>query len=213
MKILCLAAHVDDVEIGCGGSIIKLIEEGNDVYYIAFSIAEDSLPKDLPKDILLKEAKLSIKIIGINPQNVFIYRYPVRKLPQFRQEILEDMVKLNKRINPDLVFCPSLDDTHQDHRVIAIEGFRAFKYHSMLGYEIPSNNINFKPGAFIILKKEHIDKKIKALKSYKSQNLRQISLGRKPSNPERLRALAQVRGNQIRVDYAEAFDMMRWVIK
>lgn len=207
MKICFVAAHTDDVEIGCGGSVVKFIKEGNDIYYIALSIAEDSLPEGLPKDILLTEAKLATKILGIKAENLFIYRYPVRKFPQFRQEILEQLVRLNKKINPDLVFLPSIYDTHQDHHVIATEGFRAFKASTILGYEIPSNNITFEATAFIPLEKSYVEKKIKAIKCYKSQQLR------KPSNPERIKSLAQVRGNQIRIDYAEAFNLVRWIMK
>lgn len=213
MKILCLGAHIDDVEIGCGGSIVRFIKEGNEVYYAAFSIAEDSLPEGLPKDILTKEVKVAAKIIGIKPENLFIFRYPVRKFPQYRQEILEDLVKLEKEIKPDLTFLPVVDDLHQDHPVIAIEGCRAFRFASILSYEIPANNISFTASAFITLEEWHVEKKTKAIKCYKSQELRRKSLGREPANLARIKALAQVRGSQIRVDYAEAFDIVRWIIK
>lgn len=213
MKILCLGAHIDDVEIGCGGSMIRFIKEGHEVFYAAFSIAEDSLPEGLPKDILTKEVKVAAKIIGIKSENLFIFKYPVRKFPQYRQEILEDLVKLNNKIKPDLTFLPTVDDLHQDHSVIAIEGCRAFRFGSMLSYEIPANNISFTASAFIPLEEWHVEKKMKAVKCYKSQELRRKSLGRKSSNPARIKALAQVRGNQIRVDYAEAFHLIRWIIK
>ena len=213
MKILLLSAHTDDAETGCGGSATKFIDEGDDVYYAAFSLSEDSLPEGLPKDILLSEAKLATKVLGIKPANLFFYKYPVRKFPQFRQEILEDLVRLNKEINPDFIFLPSMNDMHQDHHVIATEGFRAFKISTILGYEIPSNNITFTATAFISLEKSHVEKKIQALKCYESQRLREESLGRKRSNPERLMALSQVRGYQIRADYAEAFNLVRWIIR
>jgi len=213
MKILLLSAHTDDAETGCGGSVVKFIEEGNDVYYVAFSKSEDSLPEGLPKDTLLNEAKLATETLGIKSGHLFVHNYPVRKFPQFRQEILEDLVKLNKAMNPDYVFLPLMNDMHQDHHVIATEGFRAFKISTILGYEIPSNNITFTATAFISLEKSHVEKKIQALKCYESQRLREESLGRKRSNPERLMALSQVRGYQIRADYAEAFNLVRWIIR
>lgn len=213
MKILMLSAHTDDAETGCGGSVAKFIEEGNTVCYVAFSKSEDSLPEGLPKDILVSEAKLAMKALGIKPEHLFIHNYPVRKFPQFRQEILEDLVELKKAMNPDYVFLPSMNDMHQDHNVIATEGFRAFKISTILGYEIPSNNITFTATAFISLDKSHVEKKIQALKCYESQRLREESLGRKRSNPERLMALSQVRGHQIGADYAEVFNLVRWIIK
>jgi len=213
MKILCLSAHVDDSEGGCGGSIAKFIEEGKDVYLAVFSLAEESLPKGLPSDTLLYEEKAAAKVLGVKSQNLFVYRYSVRKFPQFRQEILEDLVKLNKEINPDLVLLPSRYDLHQDHHTIATEGLRAFKFTSILGYEMPWNNIEFRATAFVILDRDCIEKKVEALHCYKSQELRLKLSGRNESDLEYVRALARVRGQQIKTDYAEAFNVMRWIVK
>ena len=212
-KILFISAHTDDAEMGCGGSIARYVEKGNDVYITAFSIAEESVPEGLSRDILLNESRAASKVLGIDPKNLFIYKYPVRKFTQFRQEILEDLVTLNDLIQPDLVFIPSKYDTHQDHSVIAAEGFRAFKYTSILGYEIIWNNIAFESTAFISLKERHIEKKLDALKCYKSQALRLKRLGRIPVESSHIKALAKVRGSQITTEYAEAFNIIRWMIK
>jgi len=212
MKILCLSAHADDAEIGCGGSIAKFTEEGNDVYSAVFSMAEKSLPKELPKDTLLHEARASAHILGIKPQNLLTYRYPVREFPKFRQEILEDLVKLNKKIQPDLVLLPSKYDFHQDHQTVTEEGFRAFRFISILGYEMFRNCGTFEATFFIILKKRHIQKKNDALNCYESQKLRMEQSGRKHIDQENIKALAQIRGTQIGVDYAEAFNTVRWIM-
>jgi len=212
MKICFISAHTDDVEHSCGGSVAQFIRDGNEVYYAAFSIAEESVPKELPRDILLNEAKSATRILGVKPGNLFIYKYPVRKFPQFRQEILEDLIELRNKTNPDLVFLHSIYDTHQDHQVIATEGFRAFKNSTILGYELPANNITFEATAFIPLDKTSVKKKIEALDCYKSQKLRLKHLGRKPHNLECVTALLQVRGHQIGTAYAEAFHVVRWII-
>lgn len=213
MKILLLSAHADDAEIGCGGSATKFIEQGHEVYYASFSIMEEAVPEELPRDILLSEARISAKILGIMPQNLFMYRYPVRKFPKFRQEILEDMIKLKKEINPDLVFMPSKYDIHQDHSVIATEGLRIFKFTSILGYELVWNNIAFEATSFIFLKESHVKKKLEALECYKSQILRLKKLGRIPIFSQGVKALMEVRGIQAGTHYAEAFNVVRWVIK
>lgn len=204
--ILVLAPHTDDGEFGCGGTIAKLIEEEASIKYVAFSIAEESVPPDLPKDILLTEVRKATSILGIKQSDLIIHRFPVRHFPEHRQEILEIMIKLNNKIQPDMVFLPSPNDTHQDHQVIATEGFRAFKKTSMLGYEIPWNNLTFSTNAFSIIKKRHLDLKIDALKSYISQ------LGRDYVTEDFIRSLVKTRGVQIGEEYAEAFEVIRWRI-
>ena len=206
-RILVLGPHTDDGEFGCGGTIAKYIEEGCDVYYATFSCAEESVPDHLPKDILVNEVKASSKVLEIKPDHLLIYRYQVRKFAQYRQEILEDLVALKKDIQPDLVLMPSLNDLHQDHYTIAAEGLRAFKFNSILAYEMPWNNINFQTVSFVYLEKRHVEKKLESVKCYRSQ------LGRKYANEEYIKSLARTRGVQIGVEVAEAFEVVRWIIK
>jgi len=205
-KILILAPHTDDGEFGCGASISKFIEQGKEVYYIAFSGAEKSVPKGMPKDILRKEVRKATSMLGIKEKNLTVLKYPVREFPKYRQDILEDMIRFEREIKPDLIFLPSTTDTHQDHQVIANEGFRAFKKSTMLGYEIPWNNLSFVTNAFINFDERHLDKKIDALKCYISQ------LGRNYVNEQYIRSLAITRGAQIGTKYAETFEVIRWVI-
>lgn len=147
------------------------------------------------------------KVLAIPSTNLITYKYEVRRLNYVRQEILEELVKIKKDLNPDLVFMPSPNDLHQDHYTVAMEGMRAFKQVSILGYEIPWNNITFHTQAFINLEERHIIKKIEALKAYKSQQNRFYA------NEEFIRSLAITRGTQISVKYAETFEVIRWVIK
>ena len=118
-RILVLAPHTDDGEFGCGATISKFIAEGKEVFYAAFSLAEESVPPPFPKNILEIEVKAATKKLGIDPENLILFKYRVRRFAQFRQEILEDLVKLNGELKPDLVFMPSLNDLHQDHTTIA----------------------------------------------------------------------------------------------
>jgi LmbE family N-acetylglucosaminyl deacetylase len=206
-KVLVLAPHTDDGEFGCGGSIARFIDEGKDVYYVAFSSAEDSVPETMEKDILRKEVRKATKALGIPPSNLILFNYPVRMFPTHRQQILEDMVRLGNELNPDIVLLPSTNDTHQDHQTISQEGFRAFKRLSIIGYEMPYNNLNFSTNLFTVLKENHVIKKIEALKFYKSQSDRAYA------TEDFIRSLAKVRGTQIGVKYAEAFEVIRWVIR
>jgi Uncharacterized proteins, LmbE homologs len=104
-KVLVLAPHTDDGEFGCGGSVARFIEEEKDIYYAAFSTAEESVPDPWPKDILKTEVKEATKRLGIPQDNVIIFNFKVRELSYHRQKILEELVKIKKDICPDLVFC------------------------------------------------------------------------------------------------------------
>jgi LmbE family N-acetylglucosaminyl deacetylase len=206
-RVLILAPHTDDGEFGCGGSIARFIQEGKEIYYVAFSTAEESVPEPWPKDILKTEVKEATKRLGISRENVIILDFKVRKLSYHRQEILEELVKIKNDIRPDLVFLPSSNDLHQDHSTVSTEGVRAFKDTTILGYEIPWNNIQFQAESFIILSEENINTKIHALDAYNSQK------GKSYANEEFIRSLARTRGVQIGSGYAEAFEVIRWVMR
>ena len=205
-NVLVLAPHTDDGELGAGGTIAKLIEEGASVYYAAFSTAAASVPKGFAKDILKVEVKDATKKLGIKPENLLIFDYEVRKLNYARQEILEELIMLRAQTQFDLVLMPSLKDIHQDHSTIAQEGMRAFKNTTVLGYELIWNNLSFDTTSFIKLDKEHIQAKCDALKAYKSQN------GRPYMSEDFIFSLAKTRGVQIGTEYAEAFEVVRWVM-
>jgi len=170
-RILILAPHTDDGECGCGGSIAKFVEEGDDVYYVAFSSAKKSIPEGFPQNITEKEFKKATQMLGLSKDNLV-----------------------------------SLNDTHQDHNVIASEGFRAFKRTSILGYEIPWNNLTFNTNVFIFLTETQIKKKLKALSCYHSQKMRMYG------GTDFFEDLSKVRGSQIGAKYAECFETIRWVI-
>lgn len=206
MNILVLAPHTDDGELGCGGSIAKFIEKGMDVFYVAFSTCSRSLPPEEDPYTLVNEVKRATAILGLKESNLILFDFDVRHFYNSRQEILEEMIKLKNFIKPNLVFVPSPTDIHQDHQVISNEGLRAFKSTSILGYEMPWNNVSFNTRSFNILEERHIQKKIEALKEYHSQSYRNYL------NEDFIKSLAITRGVQIGEKYAEAFEVIRFII-
>jgi LmbE family N-acetylglucosaminyl deacetylase len=204
--VLVLAPHTDDGELGCGGFISYCVENDIDVYYIAFSNAHVSLPPEYPKDTLIKEVKEATKVLGIPSKNLIIYDFEVRHFPENRQKILQEMIKIRSEISPKLILCPSLEDVHQDHQTIANEALRCFKKQSILCYEEPWNNIKFSTNCFIHLEERHIRKKIEALNCYKSQKHRSYI------GDTSIRSLAITRGTQLEGGYAEAFEVVRWML-
>jgi LmbE family N-acetylglucosaminyl deacetylase len=129
----------------------------------------------------------------------------VRKLSYSRQEVLEELVNLKKKIDPDMVFLPSAEDLHQDHQTVYNEGLRAFKEITLWGYELPWNTITFPTRGFVTLEDRHIQKKWKALQEYKTQ----FALKRPYFSLEFIKGLARVRGAQVKAEFAEAFDAIR----
>jgi len=202
-KILILAPHTDDGELGCGGSIAKFCAEGKEVYYAAFCLCSASLPPNLPSNTLELECKKATATLGMPASNLILFNYEVRHLPAVRQQILEELLQLNKRINPDLVFLPAASDVHQDHHVIHQEGLRAFKNTTLAGYELPWNNYSFHTHFFIPLSEEDLNKKITSLKAYHSQAHRSYMC------ESFTRSLATVRGVQCNTTFAEAFEIYR----
>ncbi len=205
-RILVLAPHTDDGELGCGGSIARFVEEGREVHMCAFSIAERSVPEGFPKDILLTEMRNAARVLGIDDANVSAHRFEVREFPSHRQAILDAILDLKRKIEPDLIFVPSPNDIHQDHQVVAREGLRAFKKQTILGYEEPWNNIVFETRFFVPLEERHVDKKVEALSCYETQ------LARSYLDADFIRSLARTRGTQLESTWAEAFEVLRMVM-
>ena len=206
-RIMVLSPHTDDGELGAGGTIAKFLEKGSEIYYVAFSGCEASVPAGLPKNTLRKECKLSMETLGIKAKNVFILNYEVRTLPEHRQEILEKIIELKEKYKPELVLVPSSHDVHQDHGVIYSEAIRAFKKESSIwGYEHPWNNLSFSTDILVVIERQHLEKKLSALRQYKSQ------ISKSYMKRKNILALQCSRGSQIDRPYAEAFELIRFII-
>jgi LmbE family N-acetylglucosaminyl deacetylase len=204
-RLLVLAPHTDDAELGCGGTIARMLEEGIEVHVAAFSTAEASLPTGAAPDTLRREFLEAMKVLGVPAKNALVYGYPVRRLSEHRQEVLETLVQLRGRLAPDAVFLPSGSDLHQDHQVLHAEGLRAFKAFTCWGYELPWNHVTFSAQSFVTLQQRHIDVKWRALNAYQTQ----LALGRPYFARDFIAGLARVRGAQVNAEFAEAYDVMR----
>jgi N-acetylglucosamine malate deacetylase 1 len=204
-RVLVLAPHTDDGEFGCGATLARLVDGGTDVRYVAFSIATRSLPEGFPPDTLAREVREATAELGIADAQLDVHDFEVRTFPEHRQEILEILIGLWEEWKPDAVLQPSLRDIHQDHQVIAAEGLRAFKRTTILGYEIPWNNFNFDYQAYFALEKEHVERKVRALEKYESQQHRRYS------DPEYIWNVARTHGINVNREYAEVFEVYRVV--
>jgi N-acetylglucosamine malate deacetylase 1 len=204
-RVMILAPHTDDGEFGAGATIARLIEEGSEVFYTAFSVCEQSVPYGFKQDQLEHELRSATRVLGIPGDNLFVHRYEVRRFQERRQDILQDILDRKKVVDPDLILMPCLNDIHQDHQVVAMEGLRAYKDRTILSYEMPWNNLSITTSTFIVLNEHQVEKKIEALRCYETQTFRHYA------NPECIRALALTRGAQIGVRFAEVFELVRLV--
>jgi len=203
-KVLILAPHPDDTEFGLGGTMSKLIELGKEIHVVVFSDCEESTPEGFPLGSIKQELYESMKFFGLPDENIYMMDFQVRNFTSRRQDILEELIKLRNKLQPDLVFVPSSSDIHQDHKTIYEESLRAFKYNCLLGYEMPWNNFGFTSFVFVNLELRHLQKKIDSINYYKTQKHRCYS------NSLFATSLAIIRGGQIQKEYAESFELIRF---
>ncbi len=189
---LVLSPHTDDAELGCAGTISKLIEKKWSVHILYFTACDSK--------ILIEEARQSSKILGVTYE---ILDLTVREFPRERQKILEFLYSISKTDKYNLIFTPATTDLHQDHEVVTNEAKRAFRSCTLLGYELPWNNLSVTLNGFIKLKKSHVEQKISALNCYNSQKTNHYF------NQDFFRAVLRTRGVQLATEYAEGFQVIR----
>jgi LmbE family N-acetylglucosaminyl deacetylase len=119
--------------------------------------------------------------------------------------LLDDIIRLRDNIRPDYVFMPSVNDIHQDHYTLAQEGVRAFKFSSLLCYELPWNNFSFQTSCFYEVDAAQLQRKIDAVACYRSQQHRPYA------SADFIRSLAVTRGVQTGAPLAECFEVVRLV--
>lgn len=198
-RVLVLAPHTDDGEFGAGGTIARLREAGAEVHYVALSTPA-------PTEVLKAEVQDATAALGIRPLDLELHTFKARAFPEQRQEILDLLVMIAADVRPDVVLCPSAHDVHQDHQVVHAEALRAFKHSTILGYEEPWNNYRFSYQAFVTLDRSHLDRKLAALRLYRSQADRPYAA------PAYIEALAVAHGVHAGCRYAEAFEVCRLIV-
>ena len=207
-NILFLAPHTDDVELGCGATLARCIDEGANVHVAAFSTARQSLPAGSYENQLRDEFYSAMDVYGLGRSSLTVLDFEVRTLSYHRQEVLDAMIYLKCSLEPSMVFIPSCHDTHQDHMTVNQESLRAFKSVNLLGYELPWNHFEFSGNGFVAVSAGQMERKLLALGCYKTQLEKQ----RAYFDEDFIRGLARVRGVQIGCEYAESFEVvrMRW---
>lgn len=208
-KVLVLSPHTDDMELGAGATVRKLLENDVKVKSVVFSDCKKSVDTSrFPPDILRNECSAAAEHLGI--KDLTIHEFPVREFPKYRQEILDTIYRLRVEDEYDLVITSWKGDLHQDHRVVAEETLRAFLKEdaNIIAYEVPGDCPGFVPQVYVPVSEEEVEKKIELLRQYKSQVAK-----RGYFEIDAIKGSMLYRGIHIGELYAEAFAQERVVLK
>lgn len=197
LRVLCLGAHSDDIEIGCGGTILKLIRENKavDFCWVVFSASGERK----------REAQKSAKIFlaGASRRTVMIKEFKDGFFPYIGGEIKEYFEGLKREIEPEVIFTHHRSDLHQDHRLISDLTWNTFRDHLILEYEVPKYDADLgAPNVFVGLERATCKEKIKNIVEYfRSQAINQWF------TEETFWAILRLRGIESNspTGYAEAF--------
>lgn len=196
-KILAIAPHTDDIELGCGATLSKFSRD-YDIDVIGITSAQPLSTGDPVAEFYEAMSYLNANVTFLN--------YEPRILYSRRQDLLDYLWSCNKKTYYDIVFCPSSYDHHQDHQVVYEETFRAFKHSTILGYELPWNNRIFRTDVFVTVSDNDLDFKIKMLNAYKTQQERAFMC------KDYVYDIARTRGLQAGCQYAESFEAIRIIM-
>lgn len=165
LKVLCLGAHSDDIEIGCGGTILRLLSEYEKVE-VDWVVLGSSGQRD--REAVASAGKL---LSNAKKKNICVENFKDSYFPYIGREIKSYFEKLKKRVYPDIIFTHYRQDIHQDHRLISELTWNTFRDHMIFEYEVPKYDGDLgSPNFFVHLSGSTCEEKIDCiLKSFQSQ--------------------------------------------
>lgn len=196
-KILAIGAHSDDIEIGCGGTLLQFDETADaecEVCWVVFS-GESTRKQEAESSArsFIKNSKLDLHLL----------EFPDRYFPEHWQAIKKALHEIGSQFAPDLVLTHRLNDRHQDHQVLADISWHAFRQHLLLEYEIPKYEGDLQDNnCFVDLSPATCSKKIDLLTTHFSTQTNKHWF-----DEELFRGLMRIRGAESPSNskYAEAF--------
>ena len=201
--VLCLGAHCDDIEIGCGGTLVELRERHPELRFIWVVFSGDAVREG-------ETRAAAAALLGGANVTVDVHRFRNSYFPHCSAEIKDAFESLQSRVAPDLVMTHHIPDRHQDHRVLAELTWNTFRSHPILEYEIPKYEGDLAhPSVYCSLSPATVDRKVETLmKCFPSQ------LSHQWFDEELFRGHLRLRGVECNSPsrYAEAFHARKLLI-
>ena len=158
--VLCLGAHADDIEVGCGGTLLRLLAEQRDVsvHWVVLSAPGSRADE--------ARAGADLFLVDAAARNVVVKGYRDSFFPYQGREIKEYLHELAGAVSPDLIFAPHREDRHQDHRLVSELTWCAFRDHLILEYEVPKYDGDLgQPNVFVPLDESICRRKVQSIMS------------------------------------------------
>jgi LmbE family N-acetylglucosaminyl deacetylase len=203
-SVLCIGAHCDDIEIGCGGTLLRLLGANPSlrVHWVVFSSDDDRAAE--------ARAAADAFLGGSTAARVEIEAFRGRYFPYVATEIKERFDRLAGEVEPDLVLTHYREDLHQDHRLLAELTYNTFRDHLILEYEIPKWDGDLgRPNLYVPVERAQADRKVEILlDAFASQHDKHWF------TEETFRAVMRIRGIESKSPsgYAEAFHCRKLVV-
>ncbi len=197
-RVFFIGAHPDDIELGAGALIAHIVGQ-TDV--LCITLSDNQKNPALTK--VVEEHQRSMAVLGVPPQNVIVGEFETRRFPHFRQEILEYLIELKNRYQPEIVFTHTEADIHQDHATVTEECLRAFRGTTVLGFDVLRSSYGFFPNFLVEVTEKDVEARSTPWRNTRLTPASIISTRPSPA-PLLIRhgALAER-------PYAEGFDILR----
>jgi len=200
-NILAISAHPDDIEYGCGGTLIKEIKAGSNIFlFITTSGEQGGASKTR-----IREQKKSAQILGV--KKIFWGNFKDTQIP-INRKLIGVIDNLIKKISPDEVYVNYPEDSHQDHRALSQGAISATRYIKRVLFYETYTTLNFQPNIFVDIK-DVLKQKLESLKTHQSQISKPYPTGL--DTLESAKSIANYRGFQAKVKYAEGFKALRFL--
>lgn len=183
-RFLALGAHADDIEIGCGGTMLRLKAERPDAEVLWMVLAAD---EERAREA---ESSAGAFLQGFARSRLVVKRHRDGFLPYSGAAVKEDLEAVKREFSPDVVFTHFLQDRHQDHRLVSDLTWNTWRNHLILEYEIPKFDGDFgSPNLYSPIPSATLERKVElVLQHFRSQG------GKHWLTPDLLRAVARIRG-------------------
>ena len=160
-RVLCLGAHSDDIEIGCGGTVLRMIEQSKSIEFYWMVLSSN------PRRAKEAESSANAFLGRARKKTVVVKSFRDGFLPYLGPPVKECFEELKKVFTPDVIFTHSRHDLHQDHRLVCELTWNTFRDHFILEYEVPKYDADLRsPNFFVPLSDAQARRKVNSLMRY-----------------------------------------------